>query len=519
MKKSKINPLFFFIIIPVFSMTPILTSCTVGKVNEFCNEIKIRDLIPNPDTYYPVYASPKNEPSRMSPNYLGMWDKEGLFYKVIWVDKETGWFDNLIEDDGTIDSEFTWQHLFLNTNVCKAFEVNPTEPIGDLNNLYSKLNRTEWNLSGCYINDEYADETVKALNNPWFYRVIDGTNSIASQIENIDLSSNNIWYVPFFGYCSAPIYSWIYGGEKSDSTNQKYIGFRSLINLNLKNNQITTLPHEKISGSTDKNDITKFSTTNPNFSVYVDNNYMAYNFSSTLFLSGNYQFSNESVIKYTLDSKNNTIESYAIYQGDKYIRNYLNHAVRGILGASIRPQSIPLDSYIETLDKNVDNLSNANKNKVGSCYAQIIINYFNNDNLFSSYIYSELSGLPEIIFTLIEGTDYGFCYPEYSVNKGSIKLSFDLGDPRIVKKTTSGEYNILYPFTDTQSFIATHIDKYCISGWTSTFMIIVLTIIGIVGISLLVYFLYFKRYLTNKKHKQEMLQIKKVEHELMEKNK
>lgn len=512
MKASKTIFSFFAISLPVMCFTPILTSCTIGKENTYCNQIVIREYVGDESTYYPVYATPSSHKEKMAPNFLEIWNVEGIKYdsSITWINETTGWLN-----DSCI-SNLTYQQLFLNTNVCAAFNVQPSTVVGSLDSLYNTLSIfTKWDLSQVYEKDKYADETVKALNNPWFYSSINGS-SIVSNVTEIDLHDNDLWYIPFFGYCETSSTPWIYGKDESN-----YIGFKSLEKIDLRDNEITTLPHINSKTLSDKQDLTRFTDTNPNFLVYVDNNHMTYNFSTSTLASYNYQFYNHSAIAYTVNNKNDTIQSYALYQNQDYIKNQLNEYVKSILGQDVNPQKINLDSYSEDLQASLSTTSKDEKFTVGLLYAQIIVDYFNNNNLFSGYIYSELTGLPEILYPLIEGTDYAFCYPEYSTNKGKIDLSFDLGDPRIVKETFNEEgdvsYNVVYPASDTESFIATTINGYCVSGWTSIFMIVIFLILGVAIIVILFYFVYFKHYLSNKRRRNELLKIKKIEQDMIKK--
>lgn len=512
MRTNKVLTFLFTTTLPVLFFTPALTSCTLGKQNSFCNQVDVKEYVNDETSYYPVYATPSSNKEKMAPDFVDIWNEQGINYdsSITWVNDSTGWLDD------TCISSLTYEQLFLNTKVCNAFEVEPSSKIGSFDNLFNSLSKiTVWNLSNVYETDKFADDTVKALNNPWFYSATNGL-SIVSNVTEINLNDNDLWYIPFFGYCEGANSPWIYGNSET-----KYIGFSSLNKIDLRNNEITTLPHDKTKLASNKQDLTRFKTTNPNFVVYIDNNHMTYNFNATTFATYNYEFYDHSAIVYSVNGNNDTIQSYAIYDNQKYIANYLNQYVKNVLGEDINSKRINLDSYNEELQETVSNISQDEKFTVGQLYAQIIVNFLNDNNLFSGYIYSELTGLPEILYPFIEGTDYAFCYPEYSTNKGRIDLSFDLGDPRLVKENTSSEgfasYDVLYPSSDTESFIAITVNGFCISGWSSIFMIVIFAILGLIIFGLLFYFFFFKQYLSNKRRRSELLKVKKIEQDIIKK--
>ena len=276
MNKKKILKLFTGLSTASLAATSslILTSCSNNNSNDdftsgFLKSMNIR-FLPSSRMPFPIYALPYNLPYFMAPNFEVMNIINGTpLDEGVVIDPETGW------PEANSLKLMTYQQFFMNTKV--AQEMSPTgnekESLGvdGFKNLAKYRHDTEGksklNLKGAYLNDDYADETIKAFNCPYFYDAYNvGTEnepvyaSVYSSIRTIDLSNNNLWYLPFFGYNSMPYGQnvtdpYIMRGSEVDSSDVPVkIGFENLgLNadgtaitgtiIDLKENQLTILPY------------------------------------------------------------------------------------------------------------------------------------------------------------------------------------------------------------------------------------------------------------------------------------
>lgn len=140
-----------------------------------------------------------------------------------------------VDANGWATANNTYRQVFLNDQVAAFFSNNNVDSNFDINVAKSNLTNVQntMNFEHFYdLNNDpfniYADDTIKCLNNP-------NLKDLWNQVQEINLSNNDLWYLPLLGY-------------QSSQTSNAASFYNELNKLDLSNNKLTLLPFAKIQG-------------------------------------------------------------------------------------------------------------------------------------------------------------------------------------------------------------------------------------------------------------------------------
>ena len=473
------------------------------------------------DTEFPIYVMPDVNKS-LAPNFKEIAIKNGYPFANDVLFDEYGW--------PTLDSlnKVTYQQLFLNDDVAEYFDNGSDFKHDTINllDIYKKVN----NVHNCIINltpndkhsyyqgDIYADDTVKCLNNPLFYSLVKDNHSVFNNITQINLSNNDLWYIPYFGYRNGVDLTtkhpspWVNKNEAGG-------GLSSLSLLDLTNNNITTLP---ISNASTKNDITSW-LSSPN-SIHVDGNCMLAHPTKTsesmiwYYLSYDTKYSIPSAMLYNFGEykgKSIPYQSSAFIKDTKYIANYLYNFLETYLGIDKNTLSIlDLSAHHPRLAQLVPQFAGYNPElyTIADCLSQLAINYVNDNYLASNFVYT--ANIYNILFvSLIEEYQFMYSYNQYTTSSGSLSFTVGVaGQQSCEYDETTGKYTLDADINGLQQdFISFWVSGFKSAIWMIVLLSIIFSLLILVVGFIIFYFSFLKKWLTNKHKKQDKVKIRQLE--------
>ena len=551
MNKKKILKLFSGLssVAMLATSSLILTSCSANNnddnfTNGFVKPLNIR-FLPSSRLTYPIYALPKQNPYFMAPNFKVMNIINGTpLNDDVVIDPDTGWPD--------INSLklMTYQQFFMNDKV--AQEMSPTgsekEPIGvDGFKTLAKFRhdtaeKSTLNLKNAYKYDDYADETIKAFNCPYFYNAYEISSgvfaSVYSSIRKIDLSENNLWYLPFFGY-NANAYDPIIEASHyimraqqipEGETNPVKMGFVNLgLNtdgstvmpgtiIDLSGNQLTLLPfaddvdtgtYDILGNKIYENyDLTSLlidpdETLQWTNAIAVDGNCFGYDLKDTGVLANftKYRkYQNINAIEFSTDTEGKGYQSYAIYTNKERMYDEVVWKCSEALNETVDQfKKRSLDSIVPEVQKLSSVLGSSDEQyPLGACLNQLIAEYLSNNGLCSAYIYTNYEISLGILVQAFSNSDYIYDYANYSSNSGCLTFSLQLGTPRecikegdfYVNKYATGQGSYFIAFT-VYGFDATH--------YMAIIVAIICALVGAALIFVILYYTFIRKHIAAKK--------------------
>ena len=507
----------------------LLTSCSNKNTdsnftNGLAKSLDIR-FLPSSRVPYPIYATPARNPYFMAPNFKVMNIINGTpLAEEVVIDPNTGW-----PTEPTL-RYMTYQQFFMNDLVAR--EMAPTgsekESIGqDFTALAKKRHDSGLDddhilkLKGAYKNDDYADETIKAFNCPYFYKAYNiGTTenpsyaSVYSTIRSIDLSENNLWYLPFFGYNSSPQdptdpnSPYIMRSQQPAEGNPANIGFINLgldkenkpmttTVINLQENQLTLLPYADIviDGEDVTYDLTNLFTDSTNTwsnVIDIDDNCFGYDLKDTGLLSSfaKYRKYNElGTIEFNKDANGKGYQSYAFYTNRATIYDQVVWKCCEKLNETEKQfKKHSLSSHIPEVQELSKVLGHSEyKCTLGECLNQLIAEYLSDNGLCSAYLYTNYEISLALLVQAFSNADYMYDYASYSTNSGCLTFSIQLGTPRLCIRENDAYINS-YAVGQGSYFIT-----FTIYGFEATeYMVIIISVLGvIIAVALIVVILYY----------------------------
>ena len=528
-----------------------LTSCanTNAETNftsGLTKSLNVRNLATE-EVPCPIYATPTQNPYLMAPDFKEINILNGTpLTEPVQLD-EHGW-----PIDQTL-ATMTYAQFFMNNDVASAMAplgmVETPVSFQDMaikfkKNMSDPTINGKLDLKGLYKYDEYADETIKAFNCPYFYdaqQVQDAGQaveyaSVYSCIKTIDLSNNDLWYIPFFGYNANPANGatateadkYIMRGREEVSSVPKKIGFESLdttanIILDLRDNQITILPFADnviVEGEEVNYDITNlFSSDDDPYpytnKIAVDGNCIGYDLKNDSIFTAftNYRrYNNMDAIAFNKDSDGFGYQSYAVYTNREQMFNEivtkcctaLNEAKDAFLKRS-------LDAHVEEVQKLSTVMADSEtKYPLGDCLNQLLAEYLSANGLVSAYLYTKYEIELTLLVQLFSNSDFVYDYPSYSSNNGCLNFSLQLGTPRICEKegnnyvnkyaTGQGSYFIAF---SVYVFEATHVMAITVG--------ILCSIVGLALVFVIVYYVWLRKLIARKRQLKDLEAIEKAQ--------
>ena len=532
----------------------LLTSCSNTNTNNNFTEgltktLDIRNLSTE-QVPCPVYATPTQYASLMAPDFKAINEKNNTQLDEKVVIGEDGW-----PTKETL-SEMRYDQFFMNEEVAKAMshDGNAGSKI-DLKLFISSFSDTTkkngaLNLKGLYKNDQYADETLKAFNCPYFYDAVEVTAgnyaSVYSDVKTIDLSENNLWYLPFFGYDalgSSPTNKYIMKRQIPESGTPTKIGFQKLGDgvtgtvINLQDNQITLLPFadnvdtgeidpESGEEKYENYDLTDLFNNTQKDAIAIDNNCIGYDLKNTSILSSitNYRkYKNMDTIAFHKDENDYGYQSYAVFtQREEMFDAIIKKCCDKLSEKKEDFVKRSLDSHVDAIQE-LSKVMNGSETKypLGDCLNQILAEFLSDNGLISAYIYTKYEIDLTLLVQLFSNSDFIYDYPSFSSNNGCLTFSLQLGTPRICHKETNdkGEAKYVNKYATGQGsyFIA-----FSVYGFEATHImaIIVGIIIGIVALALIfviIYYAWLRKYIAKKRQLKDLEAIANVKKETVNK--
>lgn len=481
------------------AVTPaILIGATSCASDDYFEEGKMVEIKPrlivdkndeDKDFQFPWYATPsfkneENHSKRIYPPYLRLWaelfpDEQGLTEDKL--DANHIWPKTVTSGTGLI----TYSEFFLDPHgdVCKALGLNPQEDFKNINQLIKDSNIPHdeqgnitqpfnLNLSQTYLHNEFADEAIKVWLNPIFIQNLKSENNTSfwDYVSNLDLSNNNLWYLPLIGY-----------NDAANSEDDKFARFKktnvleNLNSINLSNNQLTCLPHI---ASTEKYDLTKCvkKIREKDPSINLVGNCVGYFLGYAL--SKNLNYSNNKVIdlgNFQYDPVHEVLrQSIAFYSNfsliDSDVKLWLGQAVsknhekvdenylKDHIDLDSQPDEKNISGFDPILDKTFKSLDDAKDDTWGSVLLYYSDELINQNFLSSSYVHCSLDyNAPPAVLQFLEGSYYMYDYAFVESEKWEMSHSIEVPFPQTYDfdknsiKHLDGEklvfgYDISYPY-------------------------------------------------------------------------
>lgn len=540
----------------------------------------------NQDHPFPVYPTPmaRQDSSAvqqyttpfmshdLAPDYVAMWK----LYDIM-PDSEhfpNNWIHGWPQDY----EKLTYHQFFLNSNVATKFDTwanhddDPSHTVNidqDYLNIYNLVDGIynkfvdmdanqyfDLNLSGDYKYDDYADENIKVLNNPFFYEetifpaVTDGY-SFWSLVGNINLSNNDLWYIPFFGYWDVDpnfyslIYSYselyVYRSYHLVSASEYIEGLSHLKFINLSNNHLTTLPityyYRDMSEGTDEevrewgdDDLTciMYDTNSESVvgEINVNGNYLRNTFDlgtfSSFVANKNPVYEHSDAISSALPNSlssttaTNDYQTTAIYWDENMYKKALNYYVYN----AVDQEGLPIHQTFDDVDLNkynpqiisvipdLYNYGNSKNFNIGQCINSLIVDYINDNWLSSNVVYDDILN-QELLISNILGGNCFFAYSNFSSNTGKTNLAINVMGPQ--QCTWDGiNYHITTYNSDISYFFGLSLSHF---KHLNVMWIIEGIIIGLVAIALIMLILYcvvFRKKMAKKRKDKDLTFIHSV---------
>ncbi len=494
----------------------------------------------NTDYYETTFTS-----HTLAPDYVQLWNLLGISVPESYTQDPEDFFD---QNGWPLHPEhLTYHQFFLNSKLASFFCTLAEGTSGNIDSSYVSASQIITNLQtqsasgndvcldleGDFLSDPYADDTVKVLNCPFFYEIPSGySSSIYSYFTSIDLSNNDLWYVPFFGYVdvtpsSESTYEKCYIFRATNETiassdygsSAQYSGFSNLSDINLSNNHLTILPytfayrsassHIKEAGYDITNLMATSTTTYGTIEVY--GNYLRNLFSPSIseLDAPLYQYTNVLVTSpdsTTEEDLTNNYQTTAIYTNTNVIKLAINNFILEKYG--VEPSSLKLSTTNQDLANLIPELSLLTSSKEytnGECLEALIITYLNENFLSSNYIFDELTDM-QILVNAIYGSNNFYAYPDYSTNTGQICLSINVGDPNFCSYENE-DYTIYTPSSTIAYFFSISISGYQHVNVMWILEGIILGCIAFALISIIIYCLFFKKKVIEKRKQKDIQMI------------
>ena len=481
-----------------------------SKNNEF-NYPKFSNIIINVDD--------KEKRNSQAPNFKEIYEAKFPSYISISPDVEflsNGW--------PTLSScnKMTYLQLFLNWDVATYFdpEGDPAKDLFNINSLFTfTTNTPDWDLSphydeflkrdlNFYLDDPYADDTVKCLNNPFFYQLVSSNSSVLSQIKSINLSNNKLWNIPLLNFLDLPYdevlkinnqdpkrfdslfltSSSISVSLKSESKVVKFIKCNKLKNLNLISNHITALPMVNIYKS--DSDITKHDLTyqaSSDFKISLDDNYIGVDPTWTIgdhplhAISFDVSYENAKTLmlsKKKIGESDRIFQTSCLMTNEEYVANYLS-------------------DYSKQNKIDISSLSNTE-------IEQIILTYINKNHLSSDYIYTG-SWLSEMLVSQIEYGKYMYAYCNTNRSKGKVDISIRLISPQTCSyNEDKTDFNITINNDEFHQFA--FLSYKFANGRNVTLNVVIISIVCLLLVIgwIAFYYSWFKKYKIKKRKNKDL---------------
>ena len=322
---------------------------------------------------------------------------------------------------------------------------------------------------------------------------------------------------------------------RESTTEIAKVGFTNLKNeshesgktfgFNLENNQLTTLPYvvvtegEWIERDT-QYDLTNFfpagdqqSNSNTD-AILIDGHCISYDVKDTSIfttLTKYHHYNNPDSIVFNKDDKGRGFQSYAIYNNtaamyDEIIKKCclaLNETKDQFLDRS-------LSSYCDTVQELSPvlgpKLENGIQYKLGDCLNQLVMDFLNENNLASAYIYTKYEMEISLIISVMTSNDFIYDYPSYSTNTGSLTFSLQLGAPRICKATENG-YTNEYGVQANSYFVAFSLNGFDSTNWMAVIVAVICSLAAAGIIFVIIYYTVIRKRVAAKRKAKDLAAI------------
>lgn len=391
-----------------------------------------------------------------APNY-------NFFYENVLIDttEMTMQFSLTVSEStywAKIDGKNTYNQLFLNQEVAKYFAdaaggKDPNSPMINtdllLINQFFKNNGNKCDLSGMYFNDQYRDETIKALANPLFHDMF-------MDLIELNLSNNNLWYIPMFGF------------EYRESLTTRHKLFSKLESLDLSNNKISHLPIHMASKISTGNNFDLTNTLNGLKLINLDNNFLV---------------SEPELVNIGKTNWSNKKQSSWIYLQTDVLKKYISQQAADKLNLKdLSKIDLLGPSPLDPAKKIIDEIN------------LFVLNYYQSNFLGSSVVYNEASSTSA-------NASYCDIYIYANANLGSGEYVMSA-----VFKTFQ-YYNIQDNQLETSlnsMFFKTTIDGFLKNDTVLILTSLFIAAVGICVISFSVYNLFLKKKIAAKRKKKNL---------------